>query len=140
MAIKKEKCEKPYSIIPGEYLRNPDLSFKERGMMATLYSLPENWVFTIEGLAATVNDGISVTRSTFKKLGKKGYIRQHTVRGADGRFVRTDLELFIHAKAPNAPPDDFPHAEKPATAPPQADSPPTGKPRGETICGKAKGI
>ena len=66
MAIKKENCEKPYSIIPGEYLRNPDLSFKERGMLATLYSLPEKWVFNIEGLASTVNDGISVTRSTFK--------------------------------------------------------------------------
>ena len=64
MAIRKEKIEKQYSRIPMEYLHNKDLTLKEKGMLAVLYSLPESWLFSIEGLARSEADGICLLRST----------------------------------------------------------------------------
>ena len=112
MAVYKERNPKQYCKVPVEYLNNRELSLKERGMLATLSGLPENWVFSLTGLAVTMRDGISVIRSTYRSLIQKGYISANEVRGPNGRFGGTDLYLNIIPVLPDTPADDNPHAVK----------------------------
>jgi len=41
----------PYGTLARETLQTPELSLKEKGMLAVVFSLPEDWAFTVTGLS-----------------------------------------------------------------------------------------
>ena len=131
MAIYKEEIQNQYSRIPMEYRRNNDFSLKEIGMLTVLYSLPEKWDYTHQGLTKIVKEGISSIRATFGKLEKKGYISAPKVRGPDGKFAGSDLYMYITPKTENDPSAENPHVEKPMTDNPPEDKPHQEKPHAE---------
>lgn len=131
MAVYKEEIRKQYCKVPMEYLKNKSLSLKELGLLVKIYALPENWDFSLEGLAKTMDCGVSQIRSTFQSLIAKGFIRINRVRGPDGRFIRTDLYILIDPVASGDPSFDFPQMENPQVEKPTMGSPQKEKRRVE---------
>ena len=128
MTIDKEQIQGQYSRMPMEYLNNKDLGLAERGLLMSLYSLPENWNFSIEGLASIMPDGVSKVRATFNRLEKKGYISVNRVRGPDGRYKRGSMQLLIHPQRAEDPPVENPYVEKPHVEKPHVEKPPAEVP------------
>ena len=128
MTIDKEQIQGQYSRMPMEYLNNKDLGLEERGLLMSLYSLPENWNFSIEGLASIMPDGVSKVRTTFNRLVKKGYICVNRVRGPDGRYKRGTMQLFIHPQRAEDLPAENPHVEKLHVEKPHVEKPPAEAP------------
>jgi len=79
--------EKPYVIIEKTILQDKNLSWKARGILAYLLSLPENWTLYVkELLAHSEMDGEKATRTGLNELIEFGYIHRRAARREDGKF------------------------------------------------------
>ena len=52
----KKRKSKDYTIISNTMLRDKSLGGMERGLFLTMWSLPDNWDFSIKGLCAILPD------------------------------------------------------------------------------------
>lgn len=94
MAIFKQKVEKNFVMISKSLLWNRDLSLPDMGMLSSIFQLPDNWKFSIRGLAKILNSGEHAIASSLKRLEKKGYIKRKTIHGKNGCF-ETSIEAFF---------------------------------------------
>ena len=57
-----------FTIINNSVFYNKELSWKAKGILAQMLSLPETWDYTEAGLARLSTDGLTSTRSALKEL------------------------------------------------------------------------
>lgn len=76
-----------------------------------MLSLPDQWDYSLAGLATLASDGMSATRAAIKELEERGYLERKPIRN-NGKFV--DWEYLIYEK---------PQAEKPVVENPQVEKP-----------------
>ena len=63
MPILKNKTPGSFVMIGKDILKNTDLKLVDRGMLATLLSLPDKWDFSIIGLAKILPEGKSAIQT-----------------------------------------------------------------------------
>lgn len=103
--------EKNYTTIDNGIFKDTRISFKAKGLLTTMLSLPPTWNYTIEGLATLSKDGRDSIKSALKELENFDYLERKQVRNDNGSFC--DLEYFVY--------------EKPQPKEPLAENPPTDK-------------
>lgn len=123
MPVFKNKTQGQYVNVYKDILKNHSLSLRDRGMVVTLLSLPDNWEFTISGLSKIIPDGKSSIRASLTHLEELGYISRTQERAECGKFGKIAIEIH---ETPIAPLSDFRQTEKP-----KADNPVAGKPASE---------
>jgi hypothetical protein len=101
------------------HFRDKALSWKAKGILSTMLSLPDDWDYSLAGLATLSDDGMSATRAAIKELEKYGYLERKPIRN-NGKFV--DWEYSIYEK---------PQVEKPVVENPQVENPQEEKPQVE---------
>ena len=119
MPVFKNKTQGQYVNVYKDILKNHSLSLRDRGMVVTLLSLPDNWEFTISGLSKIIPDGKSSIRASLTHLEELGYISRTQKRAESGKFGKIAIEIH---ETPIAPLSDFRKTEKST-----ADNPSTGK-------------
>ena len=87
MAILKNKTQNNFTMISNNVLRDKELSLKDRGVLCTLFSLPDGWKFSIGGLSAIVPDGVHAIRTSIVNLENLGYMERTKARGEDGKYI-----------------------------------------------------
>lgn len=65
---------KSYTVIKNAIFQDKTLPLKAMGLYALILSLPQNWNFSMKGLAALNSDGISAIRSSIKLLENTGLL------------------------------------------------------------------
>ena len=86
MPIFKNKTQGQYVNVYKDILKNHSLSLRDRGMVVTLLSLPDNWEFTISGLSKIIPDGkSSIGICVFMGANRS---QAASFRGCDTRFDR----------------------------------------------------
>lgn len=83
-----------FTVISNKHLRDPNLSFKARGLLTTILSLPPDWDYTLKGLAACAADSISSTRSGISELEKNGYVHRVQKRQTDGTWAKMEYQVY----------------------------------------------
>ena len=58
MAVFRIEKTRDYTVMSNHHLRNTDLSLKAKGLLSLMLSLPEDWDYTMKGLAHICKDGI----------------------------------------------------------------------------------
>lgn len=109
--VLKNKTQGNYVNVSKEIVMDRSLNLKDRGMLLTLLSLPDNWNFTAAGLAKILPDGKAAIYSSLDNLQKAGYLTKEQGRGAGGVFGANIIE--IHEK-PCSPFTGFPFADNPS--------------------------
>jgi hypothetical protein len=84
--------------------------------MSKMLSLPEDWDYTVKGLAAIVKEGRDAVRKALMELEAAGYLVREQGRSAGGNFAANDYTLYEEPQA-------LPLTEKPSTVKPSADLP-----------------
>lgn len=84
MAILRKVKKTDYTIIDNNIFKNTKLTLKAKGMICTMLSLPDNWVFSEEGLTQLSNDSRTGIRSTLKELQDFGYLKRERARNEKG--------------------------------------------------------
>ena len=92
---KAKNSSNPYAQILRTALQDKDLTWKERGMLAYLLSLPDNWRLYLSELSTrSEGDGIDSTRSTLNGLIYKGYVHRRKLRNQFGQFGGYEYLIF----------------------------------------------
>ena len=83
-----------YTTLSNYHFKDKRLSWKAKGLLSTMLSLPDDWNYTIEGLATLSDDGIKSTNSGLAELEKCGYLVRTQLRGENGRFGMTEYVIY----------------------------------------------
>lgn len=109
MAVLKNDTQNGYVRLDRKILENRELKLIDRGMIATLMSLPNNWNFSIRGLEAILPDKKSAIGESLKRIEAMGYLTRTQRRATNGYFSEEVLE--IHQIPITLPRPDLPHPE-----------------------------
>jgi len=66
------------------HLKDKALLFKSKGILSVILSFPEDWYYTLKGLACISKDGVDVIHEAARKLEWAGYIVRTCMRNEKG--------------------------------------------------------
>jgi len=95
MGVEKNVIITQYNCTPMEYLNNSCLTAKERGIVTTLYALPDDWKFSIHGFTKLFPEGKESISQGLSSLREKGYVELRQKRGRNGHYGQTDAILWL---------------------------------------------
>lgn len=114
---------KPWSALPRDLLRDPNLTYRAKGGLVTLLSHEEGWVrSTIAILMREGDCGREQAQSIMRELVKAGYAERHQQNGEGGRFT-TSYTVHAQPVTSTAETSDSPSTGGPATVEPSTGSP-----------------
>ena len=93
MPIYRDHKNNNITTISNEIFNDNRLSWKAKGLLCQMLSLPEDFNLTVENLQTLTSDGNSATRSALVELEKHGYLTRKAIRDR-GKIV--DLEYSIY--------------------------------------------
>ena len=111
MAVIRVHKTKNYTVMANYHLRDKRLSFKAKGIMSFMLSLPDEWDYSVNGLSVFATDGRDGVREALRELEKTGYLKMGQSRSS-GKFGKN--EYIITEK----PFTENPLTAKPSTAEP----------------------
>ena len=120
MAVFRVEKNKNYTVMSNVHLRDRNLSLKAKGLLSLLLSLPDNWHYSIRGLAKISKESPDGISSGLKELERAGYLTRRQIRGEHGRMEQTEYTIY---EMPRAPCEDSPCTENPVTEKPDTDIP-----------------
>lgn len=85
MVFKIEK-NKNYTIMSNYHLRDKNLSFKAKGLLSFMLSLPEDWDYSLNGLVAVSKESKKAIRGIINELREHGYLVTEQARGEKGYY------------------------------------------------------
>lgn len=94
-----------YTTINNKFLKRKDLSWKAKGILSYLLSLPDDWELHFNELKKNATDGKTSTRSGLDELKDSGYIIYTKTRDDKGKFVH-NYDIY------EIPQDISPNTEK----------------------------
>lgn len=103
-----------YTVICNHVFRNNTLSWKAKGLLAEMLSMPDDWKFSIQELIKRAKDGRDAVYSAINELEKAGYLRREQATNEKGQFVGYDYNVYENPQA-EKPHVENPHPEKPYT-------------------------
>ena len=74
MAVFRIEKTRDYTVMSNYHLRDMSLSLKAKGLLSLMLSLPENWDYTMKGLARICKDGIDSISGGIRELEAHGYV------------------------------------------------------------------
>lgn len=83
-----------YTTLSNYHFKDKRLSWKAKGLLSTMLSLPEDWNYTIEGLSKLSVDGIKATNSGLMELEKCGYLVRKQSRNSNGHFGLSEYYVY----------------------------------------------
>ena len=93
MAVFKIEKNKNYTIMSNHHLRDKLLSYKAKGLLSFMLSLPEDWDYSINGLAKVSKEGKKAIRAMLEELEEKHYLIRKRIQLQNGQF---DYEYHIY--------------------------------------------
>ena len=64
-----------YTVISNYHLKEKEMSLKAKGLLTLMLSLPENWDYSIAGLASICAENETAIKTGLKELKKYGYLK-----------------------------------------------------------------
>ena len=99
------------------HFREKGMSLKAKGLLSLMLSLPDEWDYSVRGLATLSKDGKDSVMTTLTELEEFGYLKRTKILDGNGRFSGYDYDIF-----------EKPDTETPCPGNPDTDKPDTGNP------------
>ena len=118
MSVFKIEKAKDFTVMSNYHLRDKNLSYKAKGLLSFMLSLPEDWDYSLKGLCSISKENRDATRSTLKELQQNHYLEIEKVRGDKGYFEYNYLIYekphFVDIDNEKSSPDmEIPHLDIP---------------------------
>lgn len=104
MIVRRQRLDR-WTTIPNDVLRDHRLSWKARGLLAHLLSMPDGWRTSSDRLARLGPDGRDAVRSGLAELEAAGYLQRR--RCQDRRTGLWSTEVIISDQPVNKPGDNM---------------------------------
>lgn len=73
MSVIRISKSKNYTVMSNIHLRDKNISLKAKGLLSVALSLPDDWNYSLSGLASICKESITAIRSAIKELCQNGY-------------------------------------------------------------------
>ena len=103
----KTKKEKNYTVLDNTFIKDTRLSWKAKGLMTYLLSLPDDWTIHLSEIEKHASDGKSALRTAINELKELGYLKAEQKR-ENNRFAEM---VYIIIENPDSPLTDFQQTE-----------------------------
>ena len=117
MSVFKVERTHDYTVMSNHHLKNRALSLKAKGLLSLVLSLPDDWDYTLQGLAHISLEKVVAIRKAITELENEGYITRTRERDEQGRLRGTE---YIIGEQPIS---EKPALEKPTQAKPTLENP-----------------
>ena len=121
MSVFRVEKNKGYTVMSNHHLRNHTLSLKAKGLLSQMLSLPDDWDYTLQGLAQINKESIDAIREAVRELERAGYIKRSRERDERGCLRGTVYTIYEQPHAEPTP--EEPTQEKPTLEKPMLDLP-----------------
>lgn len=93
-----------YTVMSNHHFKEKKMSLKAKGLLSLMLSLPDDWDYSISGLATLSKDGKDSIMSALAELEKFGYLTRQRVTNEKGQFAGVEYNIFEipQPKKPNA--------------------------------------
>lgn len=112
MGVVRVNKNKNYTIMSNYHLNEKNMSLKAKGILSLMLSLPENWDYSITGLATLSKDGKDSVMSALNELEELGYLVRTKLVKSNGQFDGYDYDIY-----------EKPNLEQPCSVKPNTDNP-----------------
>ena len=119
MAVFRVEKTRDYTVMANHHLRNTALSLKAKGLLSLMLSLPDDWDYTLKGLARICRDGVDSIAAAVKELEDAGYVIRERVRDNKGHVGEMEYTIMEQP----SPKRDFPVQENPVQGNPAQEKP-----------------
>ena len=126
MSVFRVEKNKGSTVMSNHHRRNHALSLKAKGLLSQMLSLPEDWDYTLQGLAQINKESIDAIREAVRELERAGYIKRSRERDERGCLRGTVYTIYEQPHAEPTP--EEPTQEKPALNNPTLEKPMLEKP------------
>ncbi len=105
-----------YTVMSNYHLKDRRLSYKAKGLLSEMLSLPPDWDYTLAGLAVISADGVDSVRTAIRELEKYGYLVRFQRRDERGRMSVNEYTVYENPEqnpnyAPTSENMENPHAD-----------------------------
>ena len=122
MAVFRVEKTRDFTVMSNHHLRNNNMSLRAKGLLSLMLSLPEDWDYTLKGLARISLEGVDAIRTVIRELEDLGYLERHRKRNEKGQLK--EAEYIIHERPIEVPENNMEHtSESPAFDSPVSDKP-----------------
>lgn len=131
-SIVKSNYKRNFTSVNNDFIRDQQLSWKAKGIIIYVMSLPDDWQLHISELFKHARDGRDSTYNGIRELIDRGYCRRSDVRDSRGMFA--GYEYTISDRREFVPDAENPDTENPHTGNPDTEKPDvlnTNKPKTE---------
>ena len=108
-----------YTVMSNHHLRDKSMSLKAKGLLSQILSLPEEWDYTLQGLAYINREQIDAIRQAVHELERAGYIVRTRERDNRGRLRGAEYTIYEESQLAS----DLPTLEKPLLENPMLENP-----------------
>ena len=122
MAVFRVEKTKDFTIMSNYHLRDKNLSLKAKGLLSQMLSLPEEWDYTLAGLACINKESKDAIRSAVNELEQAGYITRRQTTTEGGRFGCNEYLIRERPVLPSPLPEN-PTTDSTPTAIPMSENP-----------------
>ena len=96
MAVIRVEKNRNFTTMSNYHLRDKDLSLKAKGLLSQILSLPDDWDYSVRGLASICLEGKDCIVTTLKELEIKGYLVRKQLRDANGSWAVLNISSMRH--------------------------------------------
>lgn len=118
MSIFRVKKNSNYVVMNRTALNDERLSWKAKGIVAYMLSMPDDWKFYIKEIATHSKDGEDSLRTGIKELKECGYVKRYPIKDEQTKKI-IEWETHIY----ESPQVEKPEQEKPLMEKPQVEKP-----------------
>lgn len=134
-----------YTVMSNTHLKDRRLSYKSKGLLSVILSLPPDWDYTITGLSVIAADGVDSVKTAIKELEQYGYVSRTQLRDERGRMAQNEYRVYENPtdnpdyvpSEQNSPKKDAPD-ENAAEHKPNSSAPKIKKKRNFSVCPSAE--
>ena len=124
MAVFRVEKNTNYTTMCNYHLRDRNLSLKAKGLLSLFLSLPDEWHYSVRGVAAICKEGVDSVNSGLRELEEAGYLSRSQKRQDNGRMGEIEYVIYelpdgvspdAAASDTGVPDTGQPHTENPDT-------------------------
>jgi len=86
MAIFRVNKNKDYTVMSNYHLRDKNMSFKAKGLLSMMLSLPDDWDYSIKGIISISKENKTSIQSALKELEENKYLKRTKKQNEKGQF------------------------------------------------------
>ena len=105
MVVFRVERTRDFTVMSNYHLRDKNLSLKAKGLLSLMLSLPEDWDYTLSGLARICREGKDAIRGAISELERAGYVWRRQTIDRNGKFSANEYiirERPVDSEQPEA--------------------------------------